>query len=1000
MTDVELRLTANIDEATRDVRTFSKTYKEMVGAVEKPLRRVTAFRDLETSLESTQKKMREVRDRVRELGTELANTAAPSQAMQQGYRSAVNELKGLERSEGTLTNQIARRRSELQAAGIDTKNLATEQSRLADELTRALGAGRADAALGAARQNLGVGGIEATQLQLVGLREQYRLLTRDGNLSAKERAEAEATYRRSVGETLERLRSMREATRQNASQAEREALATAQRHEAARMGIRRLAAEQQLAAVQARQAGLEQARNDLGVNRYRALQAEIVQVRNQFELLRRSGGLTNRELALAQRAMTQRVRETQQALREMNAEQRRGMAGLGGMLGVLGPVAGGYAALRGVRGVSNISDGWVEMTDRIRIATGSQANFESGMERLEAISDRTYTSMANNAELFIQSLSPLRERGFGEAETLQFIEAIGLGLVASAAKGQRAEGVINQLSGALQTGELRGDAFNSMLRVTPALADALATGLGKTREQLAEMAREGQLTTDVWVPALISQTDTLGTAVDGMAVTVEDAMTRLNNAWTKAIGESDVSPLVQAIEDLREVISDPAVMEGLTNLASLLVSIAGIAVQSGGEVGDLAGRFGFALRQARGLTGELEEMDRQIKDLDRSIAGTGMNTTLAGLFIGRDQLVQMREALVARRNLMFQNKEEEVQIDSDRLTAYRSYVSSLDGLRKEQLDKLKSWHSEQKRLETAALRDIEKIRADRTKIEERYDDALLKIRGGGGPGSFLQASGLRGQAQRALQAGDLEQASKLAQRATQMLVDLAEAGDNTYGYEGLLSSLRAVEMEASRIEETRAEEKLAALRQSMADVEEQAKALQDMPVSVDLDEAALAGVREKLLALARDMKQELILPVTVTAPSLPANGRPADPDVPMGFAEGGWTGPGGKYKFAGYVHADEYVQPKSRMQEPGALAFMERFRRYGMRALPGYAEGGLVGRALPYLPPAPAGNTNSPSGTPLHLSIGGETHTVYGDADVIGTLARAVRTQNLRSKRR
>jgi phage-related minor tail protein len=64
-----------------------------------------------------------------------------------------------------------------------------------------------------------------------------------------------------------------------------------------------------------------------------------------------------------------------------------------------------------------------------------------------------------------------------------------------------------------------------------------------------------------------------------------------------------------------------------------------------------------------------------------------------------------------------------------------------------------------------------------------------------------------------------------------------------------------------------------------------------------------------------------------------------------GFAGGGYTGPGGKYQPAGIVHKGEYVQPQERVREPGALAFMEDFRRLGMSAInawAGYAEGGLV----------------------------------------------------------
>jgi len=98
MTDVSCACTAyNRRSPTRDVRTFQQDYKEMVGAVEKPLRRVTASGDLETSHgEARRRKMREVRDRVAGAGyPSWRNTAAPSQRCSKAKRSAVNELKGL-----------------------------------------------------------------------------------------------------------------------------------------------------------------------------------------------------------------------------------------------------------------------------------------------------------------------------------------------------------------------------------------------------------------------------------------------------------------------------------------------------------------------------------------------------------------------------------------------------------------------------------------------------------------------------------------------------------------------------------------------------------------------------------------------------------------------------------------------------------------------------------------------------------------------------------------
>ena len=68
----------------------------------------------------------------------------------------------------------------------------------------------------------------------------------------------------------------------------------------------------------------------------------------------------------------------------------------------------------------------------------------------------------------------------------------------------------------------------------------------------------------------------------------------------------------------------------------------------------------------------------------------------------------------------------------------------------------------------------------------------------------------------------------------------------------------------------------------------------------------------------------------------------------QGFAEGGYTGPGGKYDEAGIVHKGEGVLSQRDMRALGGPAAFEQFRSSLHR---GYAEGGVAG-----LPPAVARN--------------------------------------------
>lgn len=58
---------------------------------------------------------------------------------------------------------------------------------------------------------------------------------------------------------------------------------------------------------------------------------------------------------------------------------------------------------------------------------------------------------------------------------------------------------------------------------------------------------------------------------------------------------------------------------------------------------------------------------------------------------------------------------------------------------------------------------------------------------------------------------------------------------------------------------------------------------------------------------------------------------------PLGYSEGGWTGPGSKHDPAGIVHAGEFVVKKSVVEQPGVRGFLENLNTKG------YANGGYVG---------------------------------------------------------
>ena len=100
---------------------------------------------------------------------------------------------------------------------------------------------------------------------------------------------------------------------------------------------------------------------------------------------------------------------------------------------------------------------------------------------------------------------------------------------------------------------------------TPALAKAIATGLGVTTGELRNMAKEGKLTMDVLVPALERAKESVDDQFNTRILTISAAFENLNTSTIKWIGELDKS--TGASEAFAKAINEIA--NHLTVVASL-----------------------------------------------------------------------------------------------------------------------------------------------------------------------------------------------------------------------------------------------------------------------------------------------------------------------------------------------------------------------------------------------------------------------------------------------
>ncbi|MDU4255582.1 hypothetical protein [Pseudomonas sp.] len=166
--------------------------------------------------------------------------------------------------------------------------------------------------------------------------------------------------------------------------------------------------------------------------------------------------------------------------------------------------------------------------------------------------------------------------------------------------------------------------------------------------------------------------------------------------------------------------------------------------------------------------------------------------------------------------------------------------------------------------ERKAQAEVENIRGERVAIEKRYQDAIAQLNSGvGGEADYSSAQSLKVAAKDALRSGDLEGAKSQAQAALKVLLDLQAAGQNTFGFSGFAKELQAIELEANKIEQTSADQKLADLTARIADLKSKA----NIEIAVNLTPEMVAQVTQQIQQLARALGEKFVITPTIALPT-------------------------------------------------------------------------------------------------------------------------------------
>lgn len=835
MRDIELRLTADLDSATKEVAGFRKEYGEMVKVVEKPLRQVNAFRDLESNVEQTGKSMRDMRARVRELAAELVKADVPSRQLQESYKASVRELQRLERVEAAQANQLSLMGAGLRSAGVDTRNLAAEQARLSAEYNKALAAGRANSSLNNAKSALGAGSVRETQLELVKLRQQYALLKSSGEVSARDLGIAQDNYRRKVTESLAKLRELRSVS---------------------------------ATPVKTVPVMPNTERDNLGLTRLKALRLELATVTADYQRLTRSGVLSAQERAVAENQYRLKVEQSRKAIAALAGEQQRAKsASAGGSSGLsenLTLAAGGASTIAIAAAYLKTTDSAKKMDAQLKLTTSSQREFNEAQRATFEIAQRNQAPLADVVTLYSRLQPAMAQMGRGQKDTLSIIDAVTQSLRISGATASETSSTITQFSQALGSGVLRGEEFNSIAENSPRLLRALAEGLKVPTGALRQMASDGQLTADVIVDTLLGQLPKLAAEAAQLPETFGGALTKFNNQLAVSVKQFD--EWAGLSEDAIEL------AKGLT---------AALKGLSSGEFGDF---FRSSKQSVAGFNNEISVTMARIRDLQNvrsRLSKTDSNDSALFQWKFWDRAEIDAEVAALKKHVSEMSGErdklandqagsnaEQDRLAAERLASAQKSAADLKAVQTKLVADTKQAIKDQVAAERAAAGELKKAKDAQLETQAKYKKALeaLNSTASGDP-SYSTAQDLKVGARKALANGDIEGAKRQANAALEVLKKLADSGENTYGFGGFIKELQGIETAADGINVKKAEDSLEQAKQKTADLKTELESLKAVVITPTLSDEAVSMILKQVQDLKVKIGQEFAVPIAVTPTS-------------------------------------------------------------------------------------------------------------------------------------
>lgn len=262
-----------------------------------------------------------------------------------------------------------------------------------------------------------------------------------------------------------------------------------------------------------------------------------------------------RALARANGETDKRVQAMQSRFDGFGSGIAKTQTRIAGSLATVGRAFGALGIALTTTSVIAMTSAWTDLNSRVSNAAGGVERGAAVLDQLSAMARRTYSSLNQTAEGYLQNSQALTALGYSTQQQLDLVEALNNSLVISATRGQRAQSVMDAWSQAMADGKLSGDNLNTIIQSGGRLSKALADSMGVSVNQLRKLGEQGKITTTAMY-GVTSQLQTLRDEAERMPATVSDGFTLLQNAVFRFVGQADAA--VGSSNDLAEALVNVA----------------------------------------------------------------------------------------------------------------------------------------------------------------------------------------------------------------------------------------------------------------------------------------------------------------------------------------------------------------------------------------------------------------------------------------------------------